>query len=709
MLSSASQTMQKITRSFTLLSIAVLLSGVAMESAHAHVIERIEINPAGDEAEIQILFDTRIQYLRETSLDNGEVHIYFNLLEPDPSANSPVSEAVVSPPSDIAPPFTVSYPELDSALDIKFDKQVDYRIRPGKDGRSISIFIPVLRPQSEPLPAPPPQALRTPEEIELEAKRLINSARDALVHSQIVLSIETLNQLLNLPPNGQSQPAQELIGEAREKNGEFAKARVEYELYLKLYPDAADAAQVKKRLAQLPAEGAKLPRSTQKKIIEEKMMVYGSVTQNYYKGVLHTDATDTVSGTQSSWTGSDQSTLISSLDMTGRKRTEITDTRLVVRDDYNANFLRGQTSKNRLGSAYVEQSARDHSYLYRLGRQMGSAGGVLGRFDGAWLGYSLDPVWRVNGVIGSPVDFYNTAADRKTFAGMSVDLTRLPDQWSGSGYLIQQRVRNVTDRQAIGIETHYFDMQRNYSGLLDYDTLFKAVNIATLQGNWTVASGGDYNLLVDHRKSPMLQISNALQSQTIQSIAALTQSGVSTDTLRADAQTLTATSNLLMIGTTQPYSTHWRLGADFRILNTSGTGAVGMLAAAPGSGNIYIYSAQAIGNSLLTENDMGMVSASYTSTQFYKGQSLGLNGVEIMRQNWRLDMSLQYYAQSGDQTDSSRHQRRITPSIKLGYRLNDSVSLESEAGVENTHTSGATGSETKRRQYIYAGYRWDFR
>ncbi len=702
---SALRIIRNFTRSFT---VAVLLSGVAIESAHAHIIERVEINPAGDEAEIQIIFDTRIQYLREVSLGNGEVHLFFNLLEPDPSATGPVSEAMVSPPSDISPHFTVSYPELDSALDIKFDNLVKYRVRPGNDGRSISIFTPVIKPQVEPLAAM--QAQRSPEEIELEAKQLFGSATAALGQGQIGASIETLNQLLNLPPNGQSQPAQKLIGEAREKNGEFAKARVEYELYLKLYPDAADAAQVKERQAHLPSDATKqVTRTGQKKAVEENMMVYGSVTQNYYKGVLHTVATDNVNGTQSSWSGTDQSTLISTLDMTGRKRTETTDTRFVVRDDYNANYLRGKTSKNRLSSVYVEQSARDHGYMYRLGRQMGSAGGVLGRFDGAWVGYSLDPAWRVNGVVGSPVDFYNTAAERKKFAGMSVDLTRLPEQWSGSAYLIQQRVGNVTDRQAVGMETHYFDVQSNYTGLLDYDTIFKAVNIATIQGNWMTASGSNYNLLVDHRKSPTLQITNALQAQTVQSIAALTQSGVPTDTLRTDAQTLTSTSNLVMIGTTQPVAAHWRLGGDFRILNTSGTGAVGTLPAQPGTGNMYIYSAQAIGNSLLIENDLSMVTASYINAQSYKGHSLGLNRVEALWKKWRLDMSVQYYAQNGSAFDTSYHQARITPSLKVSYRLNDSINFEAEGGVEDTRTNSVTQSSTSRRQYVYAGYRWDFR
>jgi tetratricopeptide (TPR) repeat protein len=707
----ALRTIRNFTRQFNMLAAALLLGGVAIKPAQAHVIDRIEINHVGDEAEIQILFDVRIQYLREASLNNNEIHIFVKLLEADPDPRL-VPEAMDSPPSDIAPHFTVSFPELDSSLVINFGEKVAYRVQTGKDGRSISIFTPVIKPKGESHAeaAVSPAAPRTPDEVERDAKQLMVSAREAIGHDQVVTAIETLNRLLNLPPNQQSQTAQELIGEAREKNGEFEKARVEYELYLKLYPDAADAAQVKARLARLPQAGAKPTfRIAQKKTVDEKMMVYGGISQNYYKGMSHTDTTTANSNgiTSASLTSTDQSILISSLDMTGRKRTDTTDTRIVLRDVYNANFLRGQASDNRLDSAYVEQSGRDHSYLYRLGRQAGLAGGVPGRFDGVWLGYSPDPAWRVNGVVGTPVDFYNSAAESKTFTGVSVDLTRLPEQWSGSGYFIQQKVAGIVDRHAVGMEAHYFDTQRNYNGLLDYDTLFKAVNIATLQGNWTTGAGGNYNLLLDHRKSPPLQITNALQGQPVQTIAAaLSQPGASVDTLRADAQALSATSNLFLVGMTQPYSAHWRLGGDFRIANTSGTGASGTVPAMPGTGNTYIYTMQAIANNLFLENDLNVISASYVDDHRYEGRSLAFNRVETLRKNWRLDMSLQLYTQSDI---LGVHQTRITPSLKLGYHLNDAVSLEGEGGIEDNHTYSATQDDKTRRRYFYVGYRWDFR
>lgn len=702
------QIMRIIKRSLLLFASALLLSGVGINMAHAHIIDRIEINHAGDEAEIHILFDVRIQYLSEASLGNGEIHIFVNLLEADPDRAQLVPEAKDSPPTDIAPHFTVAYPGLDSSLIVKFDKAVTYRVRPGNDGRSIDIFVPAAKQKIEPQ-AEAVSVMRTTEDVEREAKQLMDDAQKALQQGQTPVAVEKLNRLLNLPPNQQSQAAQELIGEAREKNGEYAKARVEYELYLKLYPDAKDVQTVKDRLARLPAEeyAKPVPQAVQRKAVVEKMTVYGSFSQNYYNGMSHIDTT-TANGssiTSDTLTATDQSTLISSLDLTARKRTETTDTRIVFLDDYSANYLANANNDNRLSSFYVEQSARDRSYLYRIGRQVGTAGGVLGRFDGAWLGYSLNSTWRINGVMGTPVDFYSTNAERETFAGLSVDLTRLPEQWSGSGYFIQQRAGSVVDRQAVGMETHYFDAKRNYLGLLDYDSTFKAVNIAMFQGNWTNAAGDNYLLLADHRKSPTLQLSNALPGQTTQSIVSLVQSGVSTDSLMTDAKALTPTSNLLLLGMMHPYSSRLRLGGDFRINNISGTGASGALPATPGTGNMYIYTLQAIANGILRENDMGVASASYINAQTFNGQSLSYTQTETLQQNWRLDVSLQLY----DQKDNlGVHMTRVTPSLKLGYRLNQSVSFNAEGGIEDTHNTGAFQTQTIRRKYVYFGYRWDF-
>ena len=711
--------MLNMVRSVILLLLAMLMMAVAMRSAHAGIIDHIEIRQAGDEAEIRIMLVTQIQFLRQSSLKNGDIRIYFNLLGIDALDSRLVPETRKSAPSDIVPPFTVTYPELDSSLSISFGKPVDYHIRTGT--RSISIFTPALKPKSEletrpaapvaPLPAPLPV-----EAVELEAQQLIGSANYALQNDRPDIAIERLNKLLNLPPNKQSQAAQELIGEAREKNGEYDKARVEYQLYLDLYPDAKDAEQVKRRMAKMPTinkvRPAPLEVTSKQKFVEESMAFSGGLSQYYYHGVSHTDSLS-ISGptsTSSSLTIQDQSQLFSMLDVIGRKRSETADTRLVFRDSYNANFLPGQASSNRFEAAYIEQNSRNHTYMYRVGRQTGLGAGAPGRFDGFMAGYSFNPTWRVNGVAGKPVEYINgglKTASNKDFEGLSVDLSPNPDRWTSSGYFIQQRVSGIIDRRAVGIEGHYFDAQSNFMGLFEYDTLFRKFDLGLFQGNWTTEKSTNFNVLLDHRRSPQLQLSNALIGQPIQSLAELLQSGVSMDTLLSDASVLSPISNIFAIGMNLPYTQHIRVGGDFRVSNTSGTGTTSTgQPGAVATGNTYAYSVQATGNGMFQENDFGIVNATYTSAQTYHGQSLTITQVEPFRQYWRLDMLLVLY----NQTDNAgTHQTQVRPSLKLNYRWSDSVNLEGEGGIEQTHVTSATQDDKTRRTYFYLGYRWDFR
>jgi len=85
---------------------------------------------------------------------------------------------------------------------------------------------------------------------------------------------------------------------------------------------------------------------------------------------------------------------------------------------------------------------------------------------------------------------------------------------------------------------------------------------------------------------------------------------------------------------------------------------------------------------------------------------LAFTQTETFRQRWRLDVSLQLYNQR-DNLDV--HMTRITPSLKLSYRMNESMSFDGEGGVENTHNSSVIKDEKIRRYYVYTGYRWDFR
>ncbi len=707
------------------IGLIITLIGFVTPKAHAQVIDEIEIGQAGDEAEIQLHFITQLRYVRNQVLKNGDIRIYVTLLNIDPKDPRLKWEKQNSPPSDLVYPFTVTYPELDTSLTLSFGKAVKYRVIAGHDGRSISVFTPSLKPQQKakeviPSVAVPAGRILTAQEVELEAQKLFTAASDAVQTGQVDTSIEILNKLLNLPPNGLSQAAQKLMGEAREKNGEYTKARAEYELYLKLYPKAEDANQVKRLLAKLPKEDAvkkKEPAAAAlKKPTAEPLRVSGGISQTYFRGSTHIDtfATDGVNPpTVSTIESTDQSMLLTSLDMTAWKRTENIDSRLVLREFNKINFLPGQPEEYRWNAVYVEQVARNRKFMYRLGRQPGSSGGTPGRYDGISGGYSINETWRINAAAGLPVDYYSGGdpGDRRTFASLSVDLNRLPEEWSGSAYLLMQKMGSVKDRNALGLETHYFVPERNYMMQMEYDTLYKKINLATFQGSWTRTSGDNYYLTLDHRRSPPLALN--LQNQTSQSVDKLLGSGsITLETLRDNAVALGMISNMATIGLSHPVNSKLRLVTDVRVSNTGGTGAYYSTVTSafepgtPGSGNQYALSGQAIGNNLFFENDVGIANATLTKTPTSTGQSLLFTQVQTFKTKWRLDVSLFLYNQN---STFDTHQTQVRPSLTVNYRMDDSWNFTAEGGIEQYHISSANANDTTRRKYFYVGYRWDFR
>ncbi len=73
--------------------------------------------------------------------------------------------------------------------------------------------------------------------------------RKALNVGENEAALKIFNAILNLPPNKQSQVAQEWVGVARQQSREYEKAKAEYELYLKLYSEGEDAVRVRRTVS----------------------------------------------------------------------------------------------------------------------------------------------------------------------------------------------------------------------------------------------------------------------------------------------------------------------------------------------------------------------------------------------------------------------------------------------------------------------------
>ncbi|PKO39522.1 MAG: hypothetical protein CVU33_04710 [Betaproteobacteria bacterium HGW-Betaproteobacteria-6] len=765
----------------------LVFSLLASANAFAAIIENIDVARVGDQAEVTIHFTTEIQYTRHTPGDEGKfLRVFFRLTKPGVSESELMQEVRRSPKNDLLPPFTVAYPELVNGMLITFAKPTKFIVRAGDDSRSIVVMVPV-----QPLPAkdrdvppakgkpavkPAPVAIETPavaavvadppvgsaaapaqtpdankpepapvlsaDKVEEMAHAFLLDGQDAFEKGDYPKAINRMNRILSLPQNSRTMSAQALIGEAREKNGEIAKARAEYDLYLKLYPNSPEVPKIKQRLAALPAvDTVRRPRA--RAVRDDRpaeWTVYGSLSSYFFGGQSKQD-----DGPMKR----DQESMVSSLNFSARLRDSVTDTRFVFRDTDSRNFMRPSRNYNRIYSAYAERTDREIGYFVRVGRQNPNGAGVLERFDGITGSYNLTPDFKVGAVYGEAVEFGSPF--KKNFYGGSVELAPQVGWPGASLYGIEQNIDGILNRRAVGSEFRYFDGQVTAFGLVDYDVLYKGVNIGMAQANYLDKWNNNYFISYDYRQSPTYSLTNALSTTGYSTVTDLV-GNVGASGARQLVSEMTALSTMFAAGVTIPVGERWQFGADYRMSEISGTNATIPLAqmckeiqddanpndplcvdgprgtlrisemgicqvdsydlvtrtcraTSDASGRTNMYSAQAIGTNLFVPNGVGVVYLGYIAGPNYTGQNLGLSYIFPFFENWRLENNARYYTQK---SDSGQNMTQFSPSMKLVYQWRNSLSLEGELGYSQSNNTGTTVSKN-RREYLYLGIRWDYR
>ncbi len=565
-----------------------------------------------------------------------------------------------------------------------------------------------LGPGQTPAPLP---------DVEKQAAIYMPKAQEAMNAGNYELAIDHLNHILLLPPNQYSQDAQELIGVARERSGELAKAKAEYTLYLKLFPEGAGAERVRQHLAELQSKSTSTGAVRAKARRDEPVIksVSGSLSQYYFGGNTQTQTafnTPTTVGT-STLSAVSQSSLRTHLDLQGRYRNSDADQKLVFRNDNIVSFIDSRPSLNHVLAAYYSYKGLGNGFNATLGRQIGTSGGVLGRFDGAQLGYYFAPKWRANVVAGMPVEFPALGSDRK-FWGVSLDADELTERLRGKTYYIEQSTDGIQDRRAVGLELGFYDMRGSVSSLLDYDVDYSSLNIGTVQGNWQTEKGSMFSFLLDYRHSPLLTTSVALYNAAVTGMSPIPTSikqllTTSTeDQIRTWAENSSAVSKLFQVGFITPLSKTWQAGGDFNLTNTGALpgstlsdGTV--LPPTPATGNIYAYSLRAIGSGLLMANDVNVFTLSLNKGNTFDGQLLAYNNVTRM-ERWTLEPSLKYYQQK---SDPDTRLSRWTPEIHVTYLWKGNLSLEADYIYEYSTTTSPGNNEISQQHFFYVGYRWD--
>lgn len=736
-----------LTRTLARMALPLLVPLALCTGAHAELIDQVDVSADNGNSEIAIRFSTTVQYQRHQPSSAGNlVTIEFQITgNTGRSDGRLLSESRRHPGNKWVPAFEVNYDGRSGLLTVKFARHATFGVGQGKDPRSIRLVLPGPKATSKALPrddarqaaqaGPPAKSAATPvpngkasagttaapaqsvpvettvaksAELEAQAADALTEAKQAMKELRAVAAIDLLNRVLNLPPTAAAQEAQELIGQAREFNGENAKARAEYELYLKLYPASAGADRVKARLASLNTQPANRATGKTAGLFKSEYSFFGSVSSYYYHGSTKYDATlappqPGLNFDQVSLTGTDQSALVTNIDLNARYRGGDWDSKLVVRDTSSKSFVEGQKGYNRLNNAYFETLNRNLDFFTRAGRQSSPGFGILGRFDGAWLRYGFNPRAKFNLFAGEPVEFYPAA--KKKFVGGAIDLGPFAERWSGNVFAIEQRVDGFGDRRAVGSELRYLDPQKNGFALLDYDPTNKALNIALVQGNWQVREGLGLNFLFDRRRSPTLQLTNSLSALPLGTVRENIDSGITVDELRNVSRTVTPISTLFSGGVTYQYSPAWQFSSDIKYSEVSGTGQIGSQMAMEGTGKVFVYGLQAIRTGALTINDIVVATTNIIRGKTYDGELFQFSHVILLADKWRIESTLKYYHQI-DSMDNTL--TRLSPSARISYRLFERLNIEGEAGAERSTTKGPLIRDKTFRRYYNLGMRYDF-
>jgi tetratricopeptide (TPR) repeat protein len=508
---------------------------------------------------------------------------------------------------------------------------------------------------------------------------LMQDARNSMVAGDISRAIQIYTKVLQQPEHMRMAEAQEYLALAREKNGQMAHAKAEYERYLSLYPDSEGAARVNQRLAALLAtdkqsNGATTASAAGSRSSRQSDWRIQTYFSQYYRRDVNQpgDQNETVS----------QSALYSDVNLDARRRGERFDFSSRLSAGYRNDFLDeriGSGDSLRVSYAYADLADAVTGLRGRIGRQSRNSGGVLGRFDGLNLGYQLGERVLLNTVIGKPAYSSSDGIDSsRSFYGVSANYGPVLENLELGAFYIAQDVEGVQDRQAVGAEFRYFGTNQSLWGMVDYDLAYGELASAFLQGSWRFASRLSIHGLVDRRGSPFLSASNALIGQPVATFEELVQI-YSEDELRRLGRDRTSLSTTYTVGLSYPVSPKLQINADASQSTMDATPASGGVFATEESTYRY-YSGSLVASSILKEGDVSIISARYSDSDTSRVISLTADSRYPIGRTWRINPRLR--VDRRQRLVDPNYEWLYTPGIRIQYRRSQKFRIELEAGKQ---------------------------
>jgi tetratricopeptide (TPR) repeat protein len=528
---------------------------------------------------------------------------------------------------------------------------------------------------------------------------LLSDARKALSAHDFTQAVTLLTKLQRQPEFPERAQAQELLGLARERAGQLAHAKAEYEEYLRRYPHGAAAERVRERLRILRNAGASSQAAGGGGDSQLGWRTSADFSQLYVRD--STQITSTGVTTQFA----PQNGILNDANVLTRRRGENLDFAGRLSAGIEKDFGGGAPgNQTRVSAAYLELSDRAHGVTGRLGRQIDFQDGALGTFDGLAVSYQFRSNWSVDGTIGAPVEsVLQGVQTERHLETLALAYSSLNARWHASTFVATQQYDGRRDRQAVGGQVSYFLPQASVVGLIDYDTAYHSFNAAVVLGTLQLPDRWTLSYDAERRNSPVLTTRNALIGQPVTSLTALSRT-FSDEQIYQLARDRTPTLSVFEVSATRPLGERFQFTADVIDTNSGATIDSGGVAAQPSNRDLA-YQLQFFGNSLFSAGDFNLLVLRYDQESTERVISAAVTSRVALFGAWRLSPRFRVDEQQLS-SDGSR-QLLYAPSMRLDYQR-DRRMFELEFGYQIGRNELSLQSSETRGYFLDIGYRYGF-
>jgi hypothetical protein len=524
---------------------------------------------------------------------------------------------------------------------------------------------------------------KTPEEL-LELAKLNYKDKD------YENAAANLNTLLLMPPNPCAEEGQKLIGEVYEASGEAVKAKNEYRIFLSAFPLSKSLTQIKERLLALEIYNPELvvDRSGQEqsKVLEKETRLSGYVSEYLYLG--------STSDKSLRWSTTERD-VMSNVKLSALHTNENMQYKIVYKASFLRNLSNPNSSRHQVSSAYVDIKNYKSQSQLRVGNQDSGYPITAGRFLGVALTQEFNRGTKASFIVGEPVVISPTS--KRIFYATGLDISSNTSDYTLNygPYVLRQYSDSLPERNVIGGHVEFASGEASTSISGEYDTLYRAINYATLQTTFHITDSTSAYLLVDERRSPMLygdQASKLLGEGSVPTLKwTLEHSSASLKELYRYVESITPVYSSYVAGLTRALNKTWTgyVGGQYSSTSTDPTTLSKQSNISKG------LDVKISGSNVLVENDAHTIlvaGSRSTDSKMYSGTIF--NGRTLGK--LKLDFINRGFIAKRQGTSS----RGVSSSFKINYNITDTSSVESQYSVSR--------ETDKANQSFFVGYQHAF-